>query len=200
MKATKSSPSAQTLRHDIAGFVHENREAHDISWVAARISPVFRSTLLDSLTFTRAGRGRDSKLHSGRRQPMVSASVTSLPDATTLAVERTRLAHERTLMAWGRTATSLISFGFTIYKFFQYLRETGETPVRETLIEPRGFALIMIAIGLTALTLATIEHRRSMRALRNHYGELVPMSLATLTAGLIATLGVLMLLAVALRQ
>jgi uncharacterized membrane protein YidH (DUF202 family) len=40
---------------------------------------------------------------------------------TALALERTRLAHERTLMAWVRTATSLISFGFTIYKAFEYL-------------------------------------------------------------------------------
>lgn len=39
--------------------------------------------------------------------------------STKLAFERTNLAHERTLMAWVRTATSLISFGFTIYKFFQ---------------------------------------------------------------------------------
>jgi putative membrane protein len=37
-----------------------------------------------------------------------------------LAVDRTWLAHERTLMAWVRTATSMISFGFTIYKFFQF--------------------------------------------------------------------------------
>jgi putative membrane protein len=42
------------------------------------------------------------------------------PDSTELAVDRTWLAHERTLMAWVRTATSMISFGFTIYKFFQY--------------------------------------------------------------------------------
>jgi putative membrane protein len=39
--------------------------------------------------------------------------------ATRLAVDRTRLAYERTLMAWIRTAISLITFGFTIYKFFQ---------------------------------------------------------------------------------
>jgi putative membrane protein len=38
---------------------------------------------------------------------------------TDLAFERTVLAYERTLMAWIRTAISLISFGFTIYKFFQ---------------------------------------------------------------------------------
>ena len=34
---------------------------------------------------------------------------------TRLAIDRTRLAYERTLMAWVRTATSLISFGFTIF-------------------------------------------------------------------------------------
>jgi uncharacterized membrane protein YidH (DUF202 family) len=36
-----------------------------------------------------------------------------------LAVERTRVAYDRTMLAWTRTATSLITFGFTIYKFFQ---------------------------------------------------------------------------------
>ena len=36
-----------------------------------------------------------------------------------LAADRTRLAYERTMMAWTRTATSLSTFGFTIYKFFQ---------------------------------------------------------------------------------
>ena len=36
-------------------------------------------------------------------------------------MDRTRLAYERTLMAWVRTATSLISFGFTIYKFRRIL-------------------------------------------------------------------------------
>jgi putative membrane protein len=43
-----------------------------------------------------------------------------LPMNNRLALDRTRLAYERTLMAWIRTAASLISFGFTIYKFFPY--------------------------------------------------------------------------------
>ena len=121
---------------------------------------------------------------------MTSSSATSLPDATKLAVDRTRLAHDRTLMAWVRTATSLISFGFTIYKFFQYHR--GEEPgfVSEGLMGPRGFALLMIGIGLTALALATIEHRRSLKALRTEYGDVVPYSLTTIMATLIALLGI----------
>ena len=46
--------------------------------------------------------------------------------STDLALRRTFMAYERTLMAWIRTATSLISFGFTIYKFFEYLVESGD--------------------------------------------------------------------------
>ena len=51
-------------------------------------------------------------------------TVKPLDAGTRLAVDRTRLAYERTLMAWVRTATSLISFGFTIYKFFEF--ESGK--------------------------------------------------------------------------
>ena len=39
-----------------------------------------------------------------------------------LALDRNKLAAERTLMAWVRTALSMISFGFTIYKFLQVIR------------------------------------------------------------------------------
>jgi putative membrane protein len=126
-------------------------------------------------------------------------SESTLSDANKLAVERTRLAHERTLMAWVRTSTSLISFGFSIYKFFQYVRESGQAATHPSVIGPRGFGLIMITIGVLILVLATIEHRREVRALRDQYGVLVPRSLATYTAGLIATLGVLLLLAAVFR-
>src|SRR5262245_50006392 len=87
-------------------------------------------------------------------------------DATQLAIERTRLAHERTLMAWVRTATSLISFGFTIYKFFQFVREESKTQHPEHFLGPHNFALIMILAGLVALALATVQHWQSMKTLR----------------------------------
>jgi putative membrane protein len=128
----------------------------------------------------------------------MTAGNVDLPAATRLALDRTRLAYERTLMAWTRTATSLISFGFTIYKFFQYLRE--EQPVADTsVLGPRGFALLMISIGLTALVFATIEHRQSMKALRTEYG-VVPYSLAAVVAGLVAVLGVAGLVSVLFHQ
>ena len=119
--------------------------------------------------------------------------------ATKLAVERTRLAHERTLMAWTRTATSLISFGFTVYKFFQYLSESQEVRPRSA-IGPRELALLMIGIGIMAVVLATIEHRRSMVALRTEYGALIPNSLATIVAALVGALGAVLLVAVLFRM
>ena len=80
-----------------------------------------------------------------------------------LAFERTFLAYERTRIAWVRTALSLISFGFVIAKFFQYLREKqGETA---TVLSPRAIGLVMITIGLVGLILANWQERRAREGL-----------------------------------
>ena len=113
--------------------------------------------------------------------------------STKLAFDRTRLAHDRTLMAWVRTATSLISFGFAVYKFFQLDLRKGERP--DQFIGPRGFGLIMISIGLLGLLMAVIQHRRDRNQLRAVDPD-VPRSLAALLAGLVAILGILALIAV----
>ena len=112
------------------------------------------------------------------------------PDQMTLALERTFLAHERTLMAWTRTATSLITFGFTLYKFFEYLRERPETTAAARPLGARAFGLTMIGIGVVTLIVAAAQHRIQMRRLAAHYPD-APMSLALLLAGLIAVLGIL---------
>lgn len=117
---------------------------------------------------------------------------------TALALERTRLAHERTLMAWVRTATSLIAFGFTIYKFFQYLRESQPTAVHGR-FGPRAFALVMIGLAVGSLTLATIQHRQDLDALELEYGEL-PRSTAGAVAAVVSMLGILTLALVFFRQ
>jgi putative membrane protein len=130
--------------------------------------------------------------------PSAGSEPVSSSASTLLATDRTRLAHDRTLMAWVRTSTSLISFGFTIYKFFQYLQQQQGAP-REGLLGPRQYGTLMIIIGIVALFFATLQHRRDMKTLRVHYPE-VPYSLATLLAGLISILGVLALLAVIFRQ
>jgi putative membrane protein len=115
---------------------------------------------------------------------------------TRLAFERTRVAYERTMMAWVRTGTSLITFGFAVYKFFQ-LDTGGQLPTAK-LIGPREFGLVMIGIGLLSLLLGTLEHRRDLVALRAEYPGM-PRSMSAVVAMLIAALGAVLLVAVILR-
>jgi putative membrane protein len=118
-------------------------------------------------------------------------------DATTkLAVDRTRLAYERTLMAWVRTAISLISFGFTIYKFFQ-IESAGR---QDVVVSATEFSVLMIVFGLVSLLMATLEHRRDLNALRAEFQEIPPRSLARVLAALISLLGIVALVTVLLRR
>jgi putative membrane protein len=122
-----------------------------------------------------------------------------MADSTSLAVRRTQLAFERTMMAWVRTATSLITFGFSFYKFFQFEADTGG--VSKALIGPRIFALAMISLGTIVLILATVQQRMNLLSLRTQYPgvHIPPFSLAGITASLMILLGTVALLAVIFR-
>jgi putative membrane protein len=110
--------------------------------------------------------------------------------ATDLAFERTRLAYERTLLSWIRRATSLITFGFAIQQFFRIAR--AGTPDTNRIIGPHGFGLLMVAIGLLVLLVATLQHRRDMQALQaRDPAQERPYAPATGVAALIAVLGLL---------
>lgn len=98
-------------------------------------------------------------------------------------------------MAWVRTAASLISFGFTIYKFFQIEQKGLETGA---LIGSRGFAAIMICTGVGALVLAAVQHHKSLHEMKENYGAL-PKSVAGPVAWLVGLLGLLALLGVVYR-
>ena len=101
------------------------------------------------------------------------------------------------MMSWIRTATSLITFGFSVYKFFQL-----EAPGRQRqnrLIGPREFAFMLVSIGLVSLLLATLEHRQNIRALGAPYAG-KQRSLAVLVAALISILGILALVVMIFRQ
>jgi putative membrane protein len=115
--------------------------------------------------------------------------------STRLAIERTRVAYDRTMMSWIRTATSLITFGFTIYKYFQIQRVAAPS---ESLVGPREFSLILISLGLFSLAVAVWQNRQSLLRLRALYPE-TPRSLAGGLAFVIALLGLLALIAVILR-
>ena len=125
--------------------------------------------------------------------PAPNRSTELAEQRTTLATERSFLAFERTLMAWLRTSLSMISFGFTLAKFFQYLAEQRGAPVvglfgRTWASDSVG--LTMIAVGTLALVAAVIQHRRRVAALRD-MGLVPQWNLALWVAAPIAALGVL---------
>jgi putative membrane protein len=80
-------------------------------------------------------------------------------ERTDLALHRTIIAAERTLMAWVRTALSMIGFGFTIYKFFQYLPQDIAAGNIRRPQAPRNLGLTLITLGTLALVAAAWQHR-----------------------------------------
>ena len=111
-------------------------------------------------------------------------------------MERTRIAYERTMMAWIRTATSLITFGFSVYKFFEI--EMKSAPSVAMLLGPRGFGLALISIGLLSLVLGRVEHGRDMRALRQQYVDM-PRSMSGVVSIVMGALGLVALVATVLN-
>lgn len=110
---------------------------------------------------------------------------------TSLAVERTFLAAERTLMAWLRTALSMISFGFTLAKFFEYVAGQRGSPIVGRFgatWSPRTVGMAMVVIGTIALLVAVVQHRRRVNALRRE-GLLPQWNLAYWVGIAVAALG-----------
>ncbi|MFO0821791.1 MAG: DUF202 domain-containing protein [Gemmataceae bacterium] len=116
----------------------------------------------------------------------------AVPQQTRLncRLRRTFRAHERTLMAWIRTATSLITFGFALYKFFYYVHQDRPPTHGEELFGSRTYGLCMMGFGVATLLVASVQHRQQMRALRQFYPE-APMSLSFVLAGLMGALGLI---------
>jgi putative membrane protein len=128
--------------------------------------------------------------------PVFPSAAGPLDTATTLAFERTRIAYERTMMAWIRTATSLITFGFSVYKFFEF--ELKNSPASQMVVGPRAFGLALIVTGLLSMLFGTIEHARDLKSLRRQYVGM-PKSFTSIVAVIVVGLGVCALVAVVLR-
>lgn len=118
-------------------------------------------------------------------------------DNAELALERTYLSHERTLMAWVRTATSMIAFGFTVYKFFEFEEQDLGTSSLER-FTPRGFAIFIVSIGMLSLFIAVLQHHQQLRRLKAQMPT-QPFPLAEVVAGLISFFGVAVLLSAILQ-
>ncbi len=117
-------------------------------------------------------------------------------DRTDLSIERTIMAADRTLMAWTRTSLSMISFGFTVYKFMQYMQEEG-TAVIKSHRGPLNFGMSLIALGVISLLIACLQHWQTLKRIapegKSHF------SLAFIVAGFIAGIGFLALANVIFR-
>jgi uncharacterized membrane protein YidH (DUF202 family) len=107
-----------------------------------------------------------------------------------------------------RTSLSLISFGFTIYQFFQHLSETGT--VATARVPARNFGLSLLALGILMLLLGIGYHLAFMRGLRHerrdmaaegliHAESRFPASMTLIVAVLLLILAVMAIVSIALR-
>ncbi len=79
-----------------------------------------------------------------------------------LALQCTRFASERTLMPWVRTAFSMITFKFSLVKFFQYLRgDHGDGA--DTGVHYLGLAVRLV--GIAAVSVGISEHWGPLKSL-----------------------------------
>ena len=128
----------------------------------------------------------------------LSEHRTELSDKRTdLSFERTAMSYERTLMAWIRTATSMISFGFTIYKFFEEMASESNSPSK--IFTPRVVGMTMILFGFIALLFAHIQHSIAVKKLRNDYPA-IQRSISSILSVLILIFGFTLFMAALFRQ
>jgi putative membrane protein len=127
---------------------------------------------------------------------------------TGMSFQRTRMSADRTLMSFMRTSLSLISFGFTIHKFFQQLQEQRPLPLARS---SRTFGEALIWLGIGTMALGILYHVMFMRGLRReresmrregliHAESAFPPSGALVIAVLLLLLGVVAIVSIALRR
>jgi len=118
-------------------------------------------------------------------------------ERTDLALQRTIMASERTLMAWVRTAISMIGFGFSIYKFFQYQAEEIAAGNIRHPQAPRNLGMTLIALGTVGLSAAAWQHRSFLNRIgvsehRHVWSVSFVVAIAVILIGVVTFYGVLL--------
>ena len=119
---------------------------------------------------------------------------------TGMSFQRTRMSADRTLMSVIRTSLSLIGFGFTIYQFFNRLKESGV--LKGTAAGERNFGTWLVLLGIGMLILGIVYHVRFMVELRHQRAQMraeglvhgetnFPPSLVLIVAVVLLLLGIL---------
>jgi putative membrane protein len=117
---------------------------------------------------------------------------------TGMSFQRTRMSADRTLMSVIRTSLSLIGFGFTIFQFFQKLKDAGTLAHAAA---PRNFGVALVGLGIVMLIGGIVYHLQFMIQLRDqrqammeaglvHGESKFPVSLTLLTALILLLIGV----------
>lgn len=106
-------------------------------------------------------------------------------ERTEMGFGRTVMALERTLMAWIRTSLSLISFGFTIFKFLEATQAKGGVHMREN--APRNLGLFLIFLGMGTLLLAIFQFIKANKVVHEFSKRKTQFSIS-----LIGAIGVLL--------
>jgi len=108
---------------------------------------------------------------------------------------RTALAADRTLIAWVRTALSMISFGFTITKFFQYLQQSEHAPFSHG---PRNLGLTLTALGIAGVLIGVLQHNQILKRVNTDI-ERKRMSVSVVAALGVAVVGIIVFVSVLAR-
>jgi putative membrane protein len=117
-------------------------------------------------------------------------------DRTDLAVDRTVMAAGRTLMAWIRTALSMISFGFTIYKFLDAAASGKAVGIIDA-AGPRRLGLFLIALGVISVILGSVEYFQTVKRLDALSKESFrPLNFSFIMGILIGLLGVFLFITI----
>src|SRR6185503_4834636 len=120
---------------------------------------------------------------------------------TGMSFQRTRMSADRTLMSVIRTSLSLISFGFTIAKAFEHLREAGTVSGDKP---ARNFGVALVVLGIVMLVGGIIYHVQFMLGLRDerrkmkagglvHAESTFPPSMTLITAVILLLIGIVVI-------